>query len=281
MLAAWTFRTLIGHWRRHPLNFATLLIGLAIATALWSGVQALNRQARASYDRAASVLGPHGSTVLVPARGAFVAQDVFVTLRRAGWKVSPVLEGTVRISGAAYRLVGIEPLTLPVGSRLADVRSGVSLERFLVPPGQTLVARETLADLGGIDGARPVTDRGHALPPLAQLDDMAPGLLVVDIGVAQDVLDRPRQLSRLVAVRRTETPQRSQRSPAARSSSKRPERKATSRASPTASISISRHSGSWLSSWASSSCTPRSGLHSSSGSRCCVPCGRWVCRCAR
>jgi putative ABC transport system permease protein len=198
MLAAWTFRTLIGHWRRHPLNFATLLIGLAIATALWSGVQALNRQARASYDRAASVLGPHGSTVLVPARGAFVAQDVFVTLRRAGWKVSPVLEGTVRISGAAYRLVGIEPLTLPAGSRLADVRSGVSLERFLVPPGQTLVARETLADLGDVDGARPVTDRGHALPPLARLDDMALGLLVVDIGVAQDILDRPRQLSRLV-----------------------------------------------------------------------------------
>ena len=48
---------LLGHWRRHPLELATLLVGLAVATALWSGVQALNAEARASYARAARLLG--------------------------------------------------------------------------------------------------------------------------------------------------------------------------------------------------------------------------------
>lgn len=34
-----------------------LLLGLALATALWSGVQAINAEARASYAQAAATLG--------------------------------------------------------------------------------------------------------------------------------------------------------------------------------------------------------------------------------
>jgi putative ABC transport system permease protein len=54
----------MSHWRRHPANLGALLIGLAIATALWSGVQALNEQARKSYDRAAAVFGTGGARSL-------------------------------------------------------------------------------------------------------------------------------------------------------------------------------------------------------------------------
>ena len=46
--ALWTLAVLLSHWRRHPMQLATLLIGLISATALWSGVQALNQQARNS-----------------------------------------------------------------------------------------------------------------------------------------------------------------------------------------------------------------------------------------
>ena len=55
--ALWTLAVLLSHWRRHPMQLATLLIGLISATALWSGVQALNQQARNSYDRAAATFG--------------------------------------------------------------------------------------------------------------------------------------------------------------------------------------------------------------------------------
>ena len=51
MLAA--AQAMWGHWRRHPLQLATLLAGLALATGLWSAVQAINAEARASYDAAA------------------------------------------------------------------------------------------------------------------------------------------------------------------------------------------------------------------------------------
>jgi putative ABC transport system permease protein len=197
--AFWIFATLLSHWRRHPMNFATLVIGLAVATALWSGVQALNQQARTSYDRAAAVFGEAGASSIVSAKGLFVAQETYVALRRAGWKVSPVLEGTVRIGAASYRLIGVDPLTVSKASPVGGFASGADLEGFLRSPGRTLAATETLIELGATEGARPHTDGGHALPPLVSAEAVAPGLLLVDIGVAQEILGRSGQLTRLVA----------------------------------------------------------------------------------
>ncbi|MGH6778697.1 MAG: ABC transporter permease, partial [Bradyrhizobium sp.] len=90
--ALWMLAVLMSHWRRHKMQLATLLIGLISATALWSGVQALNQQARESYDRAAAVFGGVRRATLVARHGATFSQALFVKLRRAGWQVSPVLE---------------------------------------------------------------------------------------------------------------------------------------------------------------------------------------------
>jgi len=67
--ALWTLAVLLSHWRRHPMQLATLLIGLISATALWSGVQALNQQARNSYDRAAAMFGGTRTAMLVAKDG--------------------------------------------------------------------------------------------------------------------------------------------------------------------------------------------------------------------
>ena len=102
--AIWTLAVLLSHWRRHPMQLATLLIGLISATALWSGVQALNAQARDSYDRAAATFGGARTAMLVARNGGTFPQQLFVELRRAGWPVSPVLEGRVQIDGRSFRL---------------------------------------------------------------------------------------------------------------------------------------------------------------------------------
>ena len=104
--ALWTLAVLLSHWRRHPMQLATLLIGLISATALWSGVQALNAQARTSYDRAAATFGGARTAMLVGRNGATFSQQLFVDLRRAGWPVSPVLEGRLQIGGRSFRLLG-------------------------------------------------------------------------------------------------------------------------------------------------------------------------------
>lgn len=196
--ALWILAVLLSHWRRHKMQFATLLIGLIAATALWSGVQAINQQARNAYDRAAATFGGARTAMLVAPNAATFSQALFVKLRRAGWPVSPALEGRVQINGRSVRLLGIEPVTLPVEIGNAPRLGASDLSSFVAAPGQTLVARETLSDLQETEGASPPISNGAILPPLRVLPQLVPDVLVVDIGVAQRLLNKPDQVSRLL-----------------------------------------------------------------------------------
>jgi putative ABC transport system permease protein len=68
----------------------------------------------------------------------------------------------------------------------------------MTPPGAMLVAPETLSDLKLAEGARPEANGGALLPPLRVQSNLVPGVLVVDIGIAQSLLKMPDQLSRLL-----------------------------------------------------------------------------------
>src|SRR3984885_2648979 len=194
----WILAVLLSHWRRHPMQLATLLVGLVSATALWSGVQALNQQARSSYDRAAAIFGGPATPAFISRNSATFPQQFFVDLRRAGWPVSPVLEGRIQIGGHSFRLLGIEPVTLPIEVGNAPAIGKANLQSFLAPPGETLVAPEVLSDLNLLEGASPQASGGALLPPLRVQAQLVPGVLVVDIGNAQRLLKKPDQISRLL-----------------------------------------------------------------------------------
>lgn len=192
--------TLLSHWRRRPFQLLTLMVGLAVATALWSGVQALNMQARESYDAAVRTLGGDRRLLLLPTVGDTIAQADYVALRRAGWPVSPVLEGNMSIGGSSYRLIGVDIVTSPPDLRGFGDGTGREEGRLvdlLVPPSLTLAEPGLVAALGG-KGARPRSDAGRRLPPLVPEAGMAAETLVTDIGVAQDLLDLEGEISRLV-----------------------------------------------------------------------------------
>jgi len=176
---------LLSHWRHHPLQLAMLLLGLALATALWSGVQAINAEARASYDRAAGMLGQDRLERITSTGAAPLPQSAYVALRRAGWKVSPVLEGTLDRHG--LRILGIEPLTLPGEAQQVDLGASAALVGFLSPQGTLYLNPETAARL---DPA--------ALPPLQTDAALPPGVALADIGVAQRLLGQPDQISYLL-----------------------------------------------------------------------------------
>ena len=97
--AVWILAVLLSHWRRHPMQLATLLIGLISATALWSGVQALNQQARELRSRRRDLRRRADADAGRAQRRDASRSRLFVELRRAGWPVSPVLEGRVQIGG--------------------------------------------------------------------------------------------------------------------------------------------------------------------------------------
>ncbi len=197
----WTLRSLLSHWRKHPVQFFSLFTGLWLATALLTGVQALNSQARQSYALASEAIGGTAHASLVARDGQPLPQETFSSLRRLGWPVSPMLEGTVQLRSHDRRLqlMGVEPLSLPAGSRMAGAPPEVGgLLDFISPPGQAWVATQTLRELDLQPGARPTLANGQRLPPLQARENMAPGLLLVDIGVAQRLLEAPDEISRLL-----------------------------------------------------------------------------------
>lgn len=197
-----TLRALLSHWRQHPVQFFSVLTGLWLATSLLTGVQALNSQARESYARASQLIGGEPQASLSAPGGGLFAQQLFVDLRQVGWPVSPVLKGRLTLKGhddQRLQLMGIEPVSLPAGSAVAG--QALAMERiveFFSPPGSTWIAPQTLLALGLHEGDTPIAESGQTLPPLHAQPDMAPGVLLVDIGFAQQILGLPNQLSRLL-----------------------------------------------------------------------------------
>ncbi|AZL60662.1 ABC transporter permease [Tabrizicola piscis] len=177
---------LMSHWRRHPLQLAMLLVGLALATGLWSGVQAINAEARAAYDRAAGVLGQDRLDRIVASDGNLTVAR-FAELRRGGWTVSPVLEG--RLDG--LRILGVEPLTLPRGAAMPGIPgvAGDSLGDFL--GGRlVLVAPETLSRPGVAAALE-----GLAVEPAP---DLPPMTVLADIAAAERLLGTTGQITALL-----------------------------------------------------------------------------------
>jgi putative ABC transport system permease protein len=179
---------LLSHWRRKPLQLAMLIMGLALATALWSAVQAINGEARASYARASAVLGQDRLPSLAREDGARFSQQIYVDLRRAGWNVSPILEGSRRFGDTRLRIIGIDPLTLPrEAGQFEAARSGGNLVEFVTAPGLLYVSADTAVGL-----------KDQPTPPLIVSETLPPGTAVTDIGHAQTLLTASGMLSRLL-----------------------------------------------------------------------------------
>ncbi|KAJ54928.1 ABC transporter permease [Actibacterium mucosum KCTC 23349] len=184
-------KALLSHWRRRPLQLFSLAFGLALATALWTGVQAINAQARQSYAEAARSLGQIGFDQIIAPGGVLFDQSIYVALRRAGWQVSPVLQGQLRVNGPqSVDVIGMDPLSMPSPVTSSAMEGGAGLLTFITPPGQAMAHPETVAALQGAEG----------LPELLPVDGVPPGQLMVDIGVAQHLLDAPGQVSRLIVL---------------------------------------------------------------------------------
>ena len=156
-----------------------------MATALWTGVQAINAEARASYQAAAGSLG-RSEIQRLHADGSSIPQAQYIALRRAGWLVSPVLEGTIRVGDNRIRAYGYDPLTAPLATQAVDLTDTNVLASFM--SGSIGFAHpETVgkldADLIGLE---------------LRVDPSIPlGLLLLDIGAAQRLLEKPNSLSHL------------------------------------------------------------------------------------
>ena len=173
---------ILSHWRRRPLQLATLVMGLALATALWTAVQALNAEARASYGGASTTLG---QTALEELTGEITAAD-YVALRRAGWLVTPEIEGRIVAGRREVTLLGVDPLTAPPGPGIPALE-GDDTAAFLTGEGLLFAPPEAVAALEATPG----------LPPVRVSPNLARDEVLTDIATAARILGRGERIDRL------------------------------------------------------------------------------------
>ena len=175
------------HWFRKPLQFLFLLVGLSLATALWSSIQLLNSQAKNSYDNAVKILTSSETEIIVSKENVSIPIEAFVKLRRAGWSITPILEGTLP-SESSIVVMGIEPITMQEGNNiinaLLDERQ--NFEELVIRKNLGFASMETEKVL-----------RTLSLGLNIQVSDIIlPNVLVTDISVAEKILGQRGKISR-------------------------------------------------------------------------------------
>ncbi|WP_372573916.1 ABC transporter permease [Ruegeria jejuensis] len=177
------------HWSRHPLQLVTLLAGLALATGLWSAVQAINSEARTSYAEASAQLGVGQFDELRAASGS-IPLARYVALRRAGWQLAAVLEGQLRLPGGSVDVMGVDLLSYPALPAVEETSQddGIAPTDALLAPGLLIAGPETAQRLE----AQP------RLPPVSRTQNLPSGVVLTDIGTAEMLLNRRSEITRLL-----------------------------------------------------------------------------------
>lgn len=198
-------RTLLSHYRRHPLQGLFLVTGVVIANVLLVGTLLINAQARASYSAGEHLLaGQPVGRIEHRVDGQAIDERDYIRLRRQGFAmVAPVLRRLVRTRGGEpLELLGVDPFALSGMSMSDDSRSTADaaggFAEFPFPPYQLWAAPSRLQQLGRRAGDRIVLESGVYLPPLVAVPGQQLGhRLLLDIGALQAVTDSPGELSYL------------------------------------------------------------------------------------
>ena len=164
--------TLLSHWSRNPLQIFAYLSGVALATALWSGVQAINHEAKVSYRAAAQTLGEGQYDLIQPKQDKTISVLDYVKLRKSGWLVSPVVDGYLD----NVRLLGMDPLTLPSSFLFANANltNSISGNNFF----ELLMTNENTSKNFG-PNVEVIIDK-----------NVAPGMAVGDMSLVQRLINK-------------------------------------------------------------------------------------------
>jgi putative ABC transport system permease protein len=167
-------------------------------------VDLANQSARQAFQLSVERIAGRATHQIESAAGG-IADDLYARLRLelALRNAAPVVEGSARIQGRTFTLLGIDPLTsrsLRPGG--AEVEIG-ALRELLTRPGSLLLAA---ADARGLDlktGAQMEIHAGGRLQTgsltgvLGGDDSAAQGLAIADIATAQELLGRVGTIDRI------------------------------------------------------------------------------------
>ncbi|MEJ2479621.1 MAG: FtsX-like permease family protein [Acidihalobacter sp.] len=191
------------YWLRNPVQLVLALTGIALGVAVVVAVALANASALKGFEASTRALdGAANARVVAGPQGIDEAFYVRLRVHDGITRSAPVVEGYARVGGRTLRLVGIDPFaqaTLAPGL----FGGGAGLAALMTSGNGVLMTPATASGLGltgnGVFTAQ-IDGRQRRLRLLgAPGGDAAAlrGMLITDIGTAQDLLGRLGRLSRI------------------------------------------------------------------------------------
>ena len=116
-------RVIVANWKKAKGQLFFTILGIAIASTLWSSVDIVNNQTIKAQKRSIDLLQTAFKPIIIDRELPYVSQSDYVRLRLNGWIVNPVIRAPLKNTNII--IVGIDLLTdgkkiLPSGKNLAD-----------------------------------------------------------------------------------------------------------------------------------------------------------------
>jgi putative ABC transport system permease protein len=191
--------------RRHPWQTWLTVLGVALGVAVVIAVDLANDSARRAFALSLESLTGRTTHQVIGPPGGF-DESVYRELRvEHGVRPSaPVVEGLVRVRGATYHLLGVDPFAeRPFRDGTGDLPQG-DFRRLLVEPGAVLLGEPSARLLGVRPGDRLDVEAAAGLRALTVVGLLGgaqaaafEGVLVADIATAQELLQRVGLLDRI------------------------------------------------------------------------------------
>ncbi|MEZ9425089.1 FtsX-like permease family protein [Vibrio lentus] len=193
------------HYRQSPLQAAAILIGIVLAVTLFVAVQAINLNAKRSYAESTEQLSAQAQHLIIPPAGQnYLPESLYFKLRQNGLSaVLPVIEGRVRDEqGRRWSIQGSE-LIAALTSRFRyseENEQSISLFDNALPLPQLLAGKPIVmmsqSQHQSLDEVETlilddIVTQVVVLPDEWQLGSR----MLMDIGFAQQLLNKQGQLS--------------------------------------------------------------------------------------
>lgn len=212
-----TLNLFAAHYRHSPLQAAAILIGIVLAVTLFVAVQAINLNAKRSYAESTEQLSAQAQNLIIPPAGQnYLPESLYFKLRQNGLSaILPVIEGRVRDEqGRRWSIQGSELIAALTSRARYSEESEQSISLFdnALPLPQLLAGEPIVMmsqsqhqSLDEVDTLilDDIVTQVVVLPDEWQLGSR----MLMDIGFAQQLLNKQGQLSYIAVFNVEKQPQ--------------------------------------------------------------------------
>jgi len=99
-------KVILANWKKTKGQLIFTILGIAIASTLWSSIDIVNNQTINAQKRSIELLQSAFKPIIIDRKLPYVSQKDYVQLRVGGWLVNPVIKAT--LSNSNLTILGID-----------------------------------------------------------------------------------------------------------------------------------------------------------------------------